>query len=352
MKTRQLLCFLFCCAFLFTSCVFKEVKELRSERENLKKENLFLQRSVNDQRKETVTLVATLDSLSQQVGKLKKTTPADLMESVDSLQKVVSHLQTRLNGCNINYQNFSDTIRMLKTRMRSLYTLPGNQSKRIAYNKNTYDCYIVDLKKTNIQFYWKDEKQKPILSLNNLNRMTENEQKTLVFATNAGMYMPNNAPQGLFIQNGKLLVSIDRKKEAYGNFYMQPNGIFFIDSNKVAKILPTDDFDDKRIAHIKFATQSGPMVVVDGEVNSKFKISSDNLNIRSGVGIIDSTHVVFIISNQRVNFYDFANVFKEKFKCSNALYLDGAISEMYLPELGRFQDGGNFGPIIGITKKQ
>lgn len=43
--------------------------------------------------------------------------------------------------------------------------------------------------------------------------------------------------------------------------------------------------------------------------------------------------------------------FKEKLKCTNALYLDGAISETYLPEIGRFQNGGNFSSMIAITKK-
>ena len=86
------------------------------------------------------------------------------------------------------------------------------------------------------------------------------------------------------------------------------------------------------------------MLVIDGQIHPKFKAGFENLNIRSGVGVLGPNKVVFVISNSMVNFYDFAGLFRDHFKCANALYLDGAISEMYLPELGRLQDGGHFRP--------
>jgi uncharacterized protein YigE (DUF2233 family) len=89
---------------------------------------------------------------------------------------------------------------------------------------------------------------------------------------------------------------------------------------------------------------------VNGDINPNFKKGSTNVNIRSGVGYMSSSKVVFIISNEEINFYDFAKVFKDCFGCTDALYLDGAISQMYLPEIGRYDSGGNFGGIIGIIK--
>ena len=93
------------------------------------------------------------------------------------------------------------------------------------------------------------------------------------------------------------------------------------------------------------------MLLKDGIINDKFTPGSSNLNIRNGVGVIDSTHVVFVISNQRVNFHDFASLFKDEFGCTNALYLDGAISEAFIPGLARPEEGRSLGPIIGIIKK-
>jgi uncharacterized protein YigE (DUF2233 family) len=63
--------------------------------------------------------------------------------------------------------------------------------------------------------------------------------------------------------------------------------------------------------------------------------------------------LVFVISRGPVNLYDFATFFNKILDCPNALYLDGVVSKVYCPILGRdrHQDiGGNFGPIIGITE--
>jgi uncharacterized protein YigE (DUF2233 family) len=92
------------------------------------------------------------------------------------------------------------------------------------------------------------------------------------------------------------------------------------------------------------------MMVINGVINDKFVNGSKNLNIRSGVGISNDGNVVFAISNEEVNFYDFAAFFKDKLGCDNVLYLDGAISKMYLPEIGRDELGGSFGVMTGVTR--
>lgn len=324
----------------------KEVEELE------KSKNSALQKQ-KKQDAEIAKLRTERDSLSRQAAMLKNTTVESCLAKIDSLQKEIVHRQNLLNDAQIKNQQQDETLRQLRMRLRTFYAVPGNEAQKVEHNRNTYDCYSADLKKCDLRFFWKDDKTKqPLHSLRNVARMVEADgKKMLVFSTNAGMYTQASAPQGLFIQDGKVLVPIDRKKEEFGNFYMQPNGIFLVDTAGVAKILTTDQFTNDMVSRVRFATQSGPMVVVNGEINSKFKNGSDNLNIRSGVGILPDGRPVFIISNQRVNLYDFAAVFKEKLKCTNALYLDGAISQMFLPELGRFEDGGNFGPIIGIIKK-
>jgi uncharacterized protein YigE (DUF2233 family) len=93
------------------------------------------------------------------------------------------------------------------------------------------------------------------------------------------------------------------------------------------------------------------MLVINGNLHPKFNKGSSNTNIRSGVGITATGQVIFAISDKPVNFYDFATLFRDGLHCANALYLDGAISQMYLPNSRRMDLGGDFGPIVSVTAK-
>lgn len=167
-------------------------------------------------------------------------------------------------------------------------------------------------------------------------------------ATNAGMYTPENVPCGLYIENGRQVKSITLATNGTGNFFMQPNGVFLLTKSD-AKVVSSQEFSDYNRQAI-YATQSGPMLVHKGVVNNNFTDGSANINIRSGVGVNGQGRVVFAISQELVNFYDFASLFKDDLKCDNALFLDGAISRMYLPQLHINDTGGNFGAMIGVVK--
>ncbi|MEO7990298.1 MAG: phosphodiester glycosidase family protein [Chryseolinea sp.] len=199
---------------------------------------------------------------------------------------------------------------------------------------------------SDITFYWKDDKGEIIRSIQNLKTFVETKNKELKFAMNGGMYTKDNSPQGLFIENGIALTSLDTLSGS-GNFYLKPNGVFYLMKNNEAFICQTKTFVDN--GQIKFATQSGPMLLVDGQIHPAFMKGSPNLNIRNGVGILPDNRVVFVMSKQEVNFYDFAEFFKSM-NCKNALYLDGFVSRTYLPEENWKQLDGNFGVIIGVEK--
>lgn len=208
--------------------------------------------------------------------------------------------------------------------------------------------YIADPKKDNIGLYWKNDNGEFMHSLSSLKNYAESKGQTLIFAMNAGMYMKNHAPQGLFIDQQKIITALDTAS-GNGNFYLKPNGVFYITTDKTAKICKTEDFS--YISNIKYATQSGPMLVIDGEIHNAFRQGSANMNIRNGVGILPDNRIVFAMSKDKINFYDFAYYFKS-LGCKNALYLDGFVSRTYLPAQHWTQTDGNFGVIIGVTAEK
>ncbi|MFD1606019.1 phosphodiester glycosidase family protein [Flavobacterium artemisiae] len=216
------------------------------------------------------------------------------------------------------------------------------------YDKSSFLTYVVDTKKQDLKLYWKNEKEERFGSILNLKNLTENKNKVLDFAMNAGMYNKDSAPQGLYIENKKTLSPLDMGTGA-GNFYLKPNGVFYLTNNNVPKICKTEDFKDD--GKILYATQSGPMLIIDGKIHSEFKEGSANLNIRNGVGILPDGKVVFVLSKKEINFYDFANYFKE-LGCKNALYLDGFVSRAYVPSKNWTQTDGNFGVLFAVTRKK
>ncbi|MDP4935215.1 MAG: phosphodiester glycosidase family protein [Salibacteraceae bacterium] len=204
-------------------------------------------------------------------------------------------------------------------------------------------AYEVYLKSQNLQMIWKDSDGKTVSNFKTLKQQLAEDGKTLVFAMNGGMFRVDQSPQGLYIENGKELHQINKVQEAYGNFYMQPNGIFYITNQQEAVVVATKDFEPNK--DIKFATQSGPMLLIDGDFHPAFNKGSSNLNIRNGVGVLPNGNLLFVMSKVEVNFYDFAQFFKE-LGCQNALYLDGAVSRTYLPSQQWQQLEGGFGVII------
>ena len=206
--------------------------------------------------------------------------------------------------------------------------------------------YIVNPKKQNLEFFWKNEKGENFKNAENLISWLKSKNKKLLFSTNGGMYKKDNSPQGLYVENTITKSEIDALN-GNGNFYLKPNGVFYLTTEKNPIICKTEDFVNN--VKIKYATQSGPMLVIDGEIHTAFKKNSTNLNIRNGVGILPNNQIVFAISKKEINFYDFAEYFKN-LGCKNALYLDGFVSRTYLPEKNWKQIDGNFGVIIGVTE--
>ncbi|MBP2616873.1 phosphodiester glycosidase family protein [Chryseobacterium jejuense] len=215
-------------------------------------------------------------------------------------------------------------------------------------HENNFVMYQVNPKKQTVKLYWKNSKNEILKSIHNLKNETESKNEKLVFAMNGGMFEADNTPKGLYIENFQTLKSIDTLQGS-GNFYLQPNGIFYITQNHQPGIIETKKFRQNK--SVQYATQSGPMLLTEGKINPIFQKDSKNLNIRNGVGILENGEIIFAMSKKEVNFYSLALLFKEM-GCKNALYLDGYVSRAYLPEKNWIQTDGDFGVVIGITESQ
>ncbi|BDD06643.1 phosphodiester glycosidase family protein [Aureibacter tunicatorum] len=194
-----------------------------------------------------------------------------------------------------------------------------------------------------LKFYWKDGNGRRFESLGNLRKhLSENGEK-LIFAVNGGMYDSKRKPQGLYVEDGTVKQNLDTCEDGYGNFYMQPNGVFYLKKEGKAEIVSTHDFELD--STIEFATQSGPMLLINGEYHKKLMKGSANVHIRNGVGILPNGNALFAMSKDKVNFYDLATLFKQK-GCDNALYLDGYVSRTFASKSNWEQIDGDFGVII------
>jgi uncharacterized protein YigE (DUF2233 family) len=93
------------------------------------------------------------------------------------------------------------------------------------------------------------------------------------------------------------------------------------------------------------------MLVINGKLHPRFIPGSDSLNYRNGVGVSeDGRRAIFVISDDQVNFDTFARYFRDRLGVRQALYLDGSISRLYAPAIGRNDFGWPLGPIIAVVR--
>jgi uncharacterized protein YigE (DUF2233 family) len=195
-----------------------------------------------------------------------------------------------------------------------------------------------------------------IKQANSFENIVNTMQEDGYFLMNAGMFHPNFNAVGLTIADGHLKQALDTLNTPQnGNFYLYPNGVFTIDKKNKPAILTTQDFIKSSIKtqDLSLATQSGPMLVINNQIHPAFSAGSKNTNIRNGVGVNEKGEIIFAISETEITFYEFAKFFQEELHCSNALYLDGTISEVYYRDKQKLSHtprigNGKFGPLFMV----
>ena len=228
--------------------------------------------------------------------------------------------------------------------------------RRASFEDNSYILCSVDLAREDLRIFWRDKDAKPYRTFSALAEELEAKGKTLRFATNGGMYGSDLAPVGLYVENGRELASANTASRSGSpsqipNFYKKPNGVFFIGAGE-AGVMETGQFRAKK-PQADFATQSGPMLVIDGAIHPAFIVNSNDRKPRNGVCASSPTEVHFVMTGGLVNFHDFARYFRDGLHCRNALFLDGGrASGIYASGLGRDDAPGHggYGPIIAVVE--
>jgi uncharacterized protein YigE (DUF2233 family) len=171
----------------------------------------------------------------------------------------------------------------------------------------------------------------------------------VAFAMNAGMFDDKGDPIGYYVEEGERLHDLNRA-QGPGNFHMQPNGVFFGTGDKW-DIRTSQDFFDNVTARPEFGTQSGPMLVVDGEIHPEIDPDGESLRIRNAVGIDAKGRALFVISDEPVSFGKLARFYRDVLKTPDALFLDGTVSSLWDPGIGRLDSAMPIGPLIVVEKR-
>ena len=214
---------------------------------------------------------------------------------------------------------FMEFLKKTKETSEITDTFSDNaEEKEVVYGKKIEDrgftVYKPDLNKEIIKMYWKDENNKAYSELSKF--IQENTGNKINFATNGGIYSEEYEPNGLYIENHKIISKINLA-DGEGNFYMQPNGVFYIQNNQ-PKISESKAFEYNE--NISYATQSGPLLIENGVINKKIGKNSESFKIRSAVGIDRENKVFFLMSSEKINFYDFSKYALDKLNCKDLLF--------------------------------
>jgi uncharacterized protein YigE (DUF2233 family) len=219
----------------------------------------------------------------------------------------------------------------------------------LRFEDSDYTVCRFDLRREQLRLFSLDPKGEPYGSFRALEAALRERNLELIFAMNAGMYGEDLKPIGLYVEEGRRLKKVNRK-DGPGNFHLKPNGVFFIDGAK-GGVMETEAFIGSGISP-RYASQSGPMLVIDGKIHPKFSQDGTSYQRRNGVGSPDPHTLVFAISEGSVNFHSFARLFRDHLGCPNALFLDGSISSLHAAELSRSDGFFDVGPIVALAKAQ
>ncbi len=234
---------------------------------------------------------------------------------------------------------------LLSSALTSARAQESGPCNAISEAGQRYTICTFDVRRARLRLFLAGTDGKPYSNFAAIAEALKSRGDSLTFAMNAGMFGTDYRPVGLYVEGGRQLMAANTRAGS-GNFHLKPNGIFYFDARH-AGIMETSRYLQAHL-HPEYATQSGPMLVIDGTLHPKIEASGTSQKIRNGVGVHDGHIVVFAISDDPVTFYQFATLFRDRLNCPNALFLDGSVSSLYAPAVGRDDALLPLGPIVGV----
>lgn len=190
----------------------------------------------------------------------------------------------------------------------------------------------------------------PMRNFDTLDQRLGDRFPRVAFAMNAGMYDPRGHPIGYYVEDGAEQAPLNRR-DGPGNFHLKPNGVFYGDAAGW-HVATTEQFASGKPDHVRFATQSGPMLLIAGKLHPQISENGVSLQMRNGVGVSADGSAWFAISDEPVSFGRFARLFRDQLKAPDALYLDGAVSRLWDPVAARKDGGPEIGPIVVALQRK
>jgi len=221
--------------------------------------------------------------------------------------------------------------------------------EEVAFESSRFVVCRYHSRSDELQLAWRDSRG-PFGGFDGLAAWLGPDAKRVRFAMNGGMYDRSQAPVGLLVQSGKLQHQADTAK-GHGNFYLLPNGVFWTGADGSVHVEETRHFVARRPSPM-WATQSGPLLVSAGGLHPAIAENGSSLAVRNGVGVRDPGEALFVISSEPVSFGRLARLFRDHLHCPDALYLDGAVSSLWAPNLARRDSATGLGPLIVVSAKR
>ena len=224
----------------------------------------------------------------------------------------------------------------------------GDACREMTHRENVHIVCSYDVDWIDVRLFLDGEDGRPYARLGALHDALRENDIAPLMLMNGGMYHADLIPVGLYVAEGKQRHSLSTR-DGWGNFHLLPNGVFWGADGRLG-VTETRAFA-KRAPKVDFATQSGPMLVIDGKLHPRFLENSDSFKIRNGVGISqDGARVHFALSKRPVSFWDFGTLFRDRLGAHNALFLDGTVSAI---RSVRYDESGwrALGPMIGVFRR-
>lgn len=226
----------------------------------------------------------------------------------------------------------------------------GAPCETMAFDGSGFTVCAFEPAQHEIALVWADAKGQALGGFSALVERGGIDEDRVLFAMNAGMFGTDGAPIGLFVANG-VEEHAANTQTGEGNFYLLPNGVFLLNRDRQVRVETTERYTARAGAAPLLATQSGPMLVIDGQLHPAFQPDGESRNVRNGVGVASPDRAFFVISEEPVSFGKLARFFRDALKCNNALYLDGAVSSLWVPALFRREEEHRLGPMVVVSSK-